>query len=332
MASLPQHKAVIGWAFQSAKGTPATSAKHRVWLTGGSRVAAAVVKADFIETSGYATPQDAYIESSEGKGAPEFFCMPDSIAAALYGVLGTKAVSGVSDPYQHTLTEAPDLPYVTVFMSTSGALFEVYADCKIVGLKIHGESGKPLLGTMTVAGGIAAYSTTEDTTQALEHTNRFLYYDGKAALKLEGAAVPLMRSFDLDIQRQPIVIPGDWITPADLALGTLAVSLAISTTPADFGEYNRVVYGSAAPSAAAPPTTAPDSLTGSPAVDLLFTRVAASRTLELSLPVLQRDPFVDAVSATPGPLVRTQTLKAYKPQDGSSILTAVVKSATPVIL
>ena len=44
MATLPQNKANFGFAFQTAKGTPQVSAKHRAWLSGGTRIAAAITK------------------------------------------------------------------------------------------------------------------------------------------------------------------------------------------------------------------------------------------------------------------------------------------------
>jgi hypothetical protein len=327
VATLPQNKANFGFAFQTAKGTPQVSAKHRAWLSGGTRIAAAITKNDLLETSGYASPIDSYIQLSEGKGGPECFAMPDIVAACLQAVLGTRNTTGASDPYTHTLTEAPDVPYVTVFMSTSGALFEVFQDVKMVGLKIHGESGMPLRITPTFAGGIASYATTEDTVIPPEKTNRFLYYDGKAALKLESVAVPLMKSFDLNIQRTPIVVPGDQIIPADIALGPLVIDFSYTVTPADFAEYNRIAYGSATPANSAPPTSNADTLAAT-GVDLLFTRIAASRTLELQLPNVQRDPFADEPNPTPAPLVRTENLSAYKPAAGSSIMTAIVLNGT----
>jgi len=64
VATLPQNKANFGFAFQTAKGTPAANAKHRVWLSGGTRIAATPTKSDLIETSGFASPIDSVIEIS----------------------------------------------------------------------------------------------------------------------------------------------------------------------------------------------------------------------------------------------------------------------------
>lgn len=329
--ALKQNLAILAFAKQSAKGSPASASTHRLYLAGGAQVHSDVVKEDFAELHGFQSPLEAYISSVEGKGAPEFYLMPSSGAALLLGILGADSPTGAGDPYTHPITQSTEIPYWTVWASTGGALFEKQVDCKLAHVKIHGESGKPLRIIPSFMGGTPSFASAEEVTAAIEKADRFLYYDGKAALKVEGVAVPLMRSFDLDIDRGTTVVPGDSMTPADSLVGALAVTLGITTTPADFGEYNRVVYGSATPSDGAVPTQSPDTLAGSPAgFDLKFTR-RADRTLELAIPNVQRDPFADALSATPGPMVRSQTFKAYTPSNGATIMTATVKNADATI-
>lgn len=291
-----------------------------------------VVKEDFAELHGYQTALDAYNSSVEGKGAPDIYVMPSSIAAAIYAILGSKSVTGSGDPYTHVITEAAESLYVTVWANMPSGLFQKFVDCKISDIKIHGESGKPLMASLTIMGGIPSFLSAEESAATLEKSNRLLYYDGLAALKVEGTAVPLMRSFDFALGRGTTVIPGDSLTPADSLVGPLVLTVGITTTPADFAAYNRVVYGGASPSNAATATQTVDELAGSPAgFEFTFTRVTASRSLKLAIPRVQRDPFADALSATPGPLVRTNSFKAYKPADGSTIMTATVLNADATI-
>lgn len=331
MSSVPQNLAILGFAKQSAKGTAATASTHRLFLAGGSQVMTNIVKEDFAELHGYQTPIDAYIASAEGAGDPEFYCYPSAIAALFLGILGADAPTGVSDPYSHEITESDEIPYWTLWASTGNGLFEKYVDAKLKSLKLVGDSNKPLMVTPSFLGGVPSYLTTEETTADVEVTDRFLYYDGLAALKVEGAAVPLMRHFELNLDRGTAVMPGDSMTPADALVGPLALTLGITTVPADFAEYNRVVYGSASPSAAAAPTQDPDTLAGSPAgFDLKFVR-RTDRSLEIAIPNVQRDPFKDALSATPGPVVRSQNFKAYKPSDGSTIATVTAKNGDATI-
>lgn len=326
MTAIPQNLAIVGWAVQSALGSPASASAHRVYLIGGQQLHAEIVKTNSGELHGYQSPMEAFHASAEGKGAPEIYVMPSSIASLLYGIFGAKQKTGASDPYQWDLTEATEIPYFTVWGAVGGGLYEKFVDCKLQELVIKGSEGGRLTAIPTFVGGSPSFLSAAETTATLEKGDRMLFYDGKAALQVGGAPVRLMSDFEFKLNRGTTPIQGDSFTPADSLVGPLALTVAVTATPSTFGEYNEVVYGSASPSGSATPAIEPIAITSG--IDLLFTRVAASpgpkRSLQLVVPNIQRDPFVDALNATPGPLKRSTNYMAYKPSDGSTIATATV--------
>jgi len=320
----------IAFAVQSAKGTGvvAGSSTNRLWMAGGSQVHSETVKENFEETTGLRMLSDAYISQVSAAGAPEFFCMPESIAPLLYGVLGAQAITGASDPYTHTLTPAATLPYFTFWRSLAGGLYEKFIDCVIPHLKIHFESGKPIRVTPTIMGLSPSFLTAAETVIAVEKANRFLHYDGSAALKVEGTAVAALRSGDLDIDNGSQLVPGDSLTPYDVSVGRLGVVLATTVLVPDFTLYNRVHYGTASPSNNAAPTTAPLELAGSPAgIDFKWTRVAASRTLEVLIPRVQVDAFDDQPDVSGNPMIRSVTYQAYDRAGAGPNISGIVLNA-----
>jgi hypothetical protein len=317
----------VAFAIQSAKGSPASASTNRLWLAGGTQPHSNSVNEDFEETSGIRMLSDSYVSSVGVEGAPEFFVMPESIAPLLYGVLGAQAISGASDPYTHTLTPGASLPYFTFWRMLANGLFEKMSDCIITALAIHGESGKPLRVTPTIMGLAPTFLTAAEATVAVEKTNRFMHYDASAAYKVEGTAVSCVRSFDLTIDNGSEVIPGDSLEACDVSVGRLTVSAATTQLVSDFALWNRLHYGGASPSNAAVHTQTVLELAGSPAgLDWLWTRVAASRTLEILVPRVQVEPFDDEPDVSGNPMVRTVTYTAKQPASGAAI-TAVIKNA-----
>ena len=288
------------------------------------------VKSDITETHGFPIPQDAMIESVAGMGSPQHHVMPLSIGSLFKAILGRDTKTGAGDPYTHTIdwgaTAPLALPYYTVWSQLGNGLFEKFVDCRLTHLKLHGDSTKFLEVTATWIGGVPSFLSAEETTATLEKTLRIRYADGIAALKFEGAAMPLARSFDIDIDRGVTLVPGDSSTPNDTIEGAFSAILALTYLPAEFQLFNRLVYGTASPSNAAVPVIAPVELAGSPAgIDYKFlTASAPERSLEILMPRVQLEPFNDAPNVTPGPIVRTVSFKAFGPAAGATPVTAIV--------
>lgn len=328
MAGIPGNIADMPFALQSAKGSAASASQWRLWLAGGSAPHSVMTKEDFLETTGGRMLSDSYVSEARVEGEPNLHVMPVSIVPLLYGVLGGKAVSGAEDPYTHTLTAGTSVPYFTFWQMLGSGKFEKFTDCIISKLKIHGESGKPLVVTPTIMGLTPSYLAAAETTVSVEKTNRFLHYDGSAALKVEGSAVASIRSFDIEIDNGAEFIPGDSLSPNDVSIGRLSIVTTATMLVTDFDLWERLMYASSTPSGGDAVTKTPLELAGSPAgLSFTWTRVATTRILTCAIPRVQVDPFDDQPNTDGSPLVRTVTYRAYAPTDGSTPITMTVKNA-----
>lgn len=329
------NRADIAFALQTAKGAAASASVYRTYMTGGRQPGQSRTQEDFEETTGDRMRSGSYVSGAHVEGNPVIFAMPKSLAAILYAVLGGIVTSGASDPYLHTLTPASTLPYLTFWRWLGDLLFEKSVDCKITQVVIHGESGKPITITATIQGLSPTSQTAHETTVAVEAAQRFMHYDGAGALQVEGTAVAHIRSFDLTINNNGQIIPGDALTPYDVAETLLEVTLRTTQLVVAASLWNRIHYGSASPSANTVPSPDPLVLAGSPAgIDFKWTRVAASpgpeRSFEILIPNVVAMPFDIEPATGPEPLTQEVTYKAYQPSSGASI-TAKVKNGAAAV-
>jgi hypothetical protein len=329
--SIPSNIADVSFAVQTAKGAAAAVGTNRLWMAGGSQPHSAEVKEDFEETSGQRMLSDSYISTVSVEGAPEFFVMPESIAPLLYGVLGAQSITGAADPWTHTFVPSASLPYFTFWRMLGNGLTEKMTDCIIASLVLHGESGKPLRVTPTIMGLTPTYLTPAEATAPIEKTNRFMHWDASQAYKVEGSPVACIRSFDLTIDNGAELIPGDALVACDVSVGRLAVTASTTQLVTDFDLWKRLHYASLTPANGAAHTGTVLELAGSPpGLDWLWTRVAASRTLEILVPRVQVEPFDDEPDVAGTPLVRTVEYRAVQPASGAAI-TAIVKNSKATV-
>ena len=278
----------------------------------------------FEETTGLRMRSDHYVSTVRAEGAPEFYVMPLSIGALLYGALGAKAVAGASDPYTHTFTAATSRPWFTFWRSIGDLLFEESSDCKIDQLTISGESGKPLRVTATVQGLRPRHQTTADAGATVEVTNRFMHYDGSGALLLESVAVADIRAFTLTIANNGEVIPGDSLRGYDVSEGKLTAQLTITKLFLSTSMHNRLMYGAASPSNDTDAVAAIVEL-GATGVDFKFTRATGpERSLQLQMPRVVLAPYDIQPGTGNTPLTEGITLDCLKPSGATSPVTAKV--------
>jgi len=298
------------FAFQTAQGTPAATSVYGVQLAGGGLVVGMGENAYFEETTGAQMRSDVYAVERHGGGNPEILARPKSIAALLFGVLGADTPSGAADPWTHVLTHAPSLPWITWWSHLGDLRYEEISDTKISQLVISGESGQPIRVAVTVEGIRPRSQTAEETTVAVEVGDALVYYDGDGALKLEGAAVASIGSFTCTINRNVTRVPGDGLTPIDLAEGLYSVEWTIGKLYTSASLHNRALYGAASPSNDTEVVSTVLSL-GATGIDFKFTMATGpERSLQLECPAVVMAPYDVQPNTDGSPLREDLTLMA----------------------
>ena len=321
------NQADIRWNFQTAKGTPAAVSAYGAYFAGGDRVRPMRTIEPFAETTGEQMIQAYYVSEAHAAGTPELYLPPKAAAALLYALLGAVTTTGAADPWTHTITRAVTRPWLTVWTAAGGAEFREVRDCRVDQLVISGSAGQPLRVVPTIQGLDPRSSSAAETTATIEAAGRLLYYDGKGALKFEGAAVQFL-DFTVTIARNPELIYADDVLPVDDVEGLFSIQLQVSRLWVDASLDNRFHFGAASP----PDHTAAVKdilmLAGSPAgAEFKFTRsTGPERSLKLALPTLQPT-AVESPFNTAGTALRESiTLDAF--DDGSTEpITAVVLNA-----
>jgi hypothetical protein len=323
----------LAFAKQTARGTPAATATHKIPLLGGTVRARRTVNL-LEETSSGRLRGQAYVSQVGAEGSPEYAMRPVASGLLLYGVLGAKAVTGVADPYSHTFTEAAELPWFTFWRMLENLKYEEFRDCRITQMVLTSEAGQPLRAAMTIMGldpislDSAAYATaTGGVTE--ESGAPFMHYDGAGALKIETVAVASIESIVTTINNNNTFQQGDSHKGYDVSEGMLDISMAVRSLIEDVAMYNRFHYGSATPATGTPATKDVIEL-GAGGLDFLWTRQATPER-SLHLTGSNRMQILDAAGFEPNtnndPIKQTVTYQSLKPSSGAA-LTAVLKNAT----
>lgn len=315
-------------ALQPAKGTPATASSHRVYLAGGG-VAAVKETADVEESSAGRLRNETFVTVVRANGTPAVVVRPNAIGMFLYGVMGAKAVTGASDPYTHTFTLANTQPWFTVWRMLGGSLFEQFVDCKISTLTIRSAAAGLIMAEIGILGLSPSSQAAAEASVPVETAGAFLHADGEGALLYEGVAAARISSFVLTIDAGMVHQQGPAVTGYDVTEGMHSITIETEEAVADFGTYNRYVYGAASPADGAVPSRSALELGGAPAgIDFKFTRPGApERSLEFLAPRVQVTGVSGIESNTSGePIRSTSTHRVLQPAAGSG-LTAKLKNS-----
>lgn len=321
MAAIPGNIADVAFALQSAKGSPASVSQWRLRMQGGSQIHVEPTKNDMEETTGLRMLKDSFYSRIKAVGAPSFYVRPTALFPLVYGVLGAKSVTGAG-PYVHAAVPAATLPYFTFWRRLGSGLYEKFPDCVITALSLTGESGMPLIVTPTIVGLSGSYLTSAEATAAIETAYPLKFDHGTGALQVASTAIRSMRRIGLTIDNGAQEIPGDSLTLFDVAPGRLTASMEGEMLMEDFAAYNTQVYGSASPSNAAVPTSAP-VVTASTGIDFLFDRTANDRSLQILMPNVYQDPIDPQPNVSGEALTQALTWRAYEPDAGASITVKV---------
>lgn len=144
--------ALVAFALQAVAGTPAAAPQYTIGVLSGSKMvdfsAEDKVDEDYIAGVGAAT--HAYRESVAAAADFGTRALVKSLGALLYGILGSKSVSGAG-PYTHIFTMGDTIPMFTVWGKLDSEIRKLQ-DGKIDELKIAWDLRKPLDVNVTMPG------------------------------------------------------------------------------------------------------------------------------------------------------------------------------------
>lgn len=206
---------------QTAKGTPQTTPKFKLRVTGGV-VAPQVQILDLPETDSSIQRSRAIKVGETIGGALEGFVRADEFGFLAYLHMGAVATTGAG-PYTHTITAATQLPYATIYNAfDSTSLVSRMADCRLVELACSGGAGQALGYTSAVLGLVGIEGETDPvlTPSAFEP----LVYPN-VTVTFDSVTTDIVENFTVNSQRAGTIIQGDTgMTAADSVTGRWGVT------------------------------------------------------------------------------------------------------------
>lgn len=190
---------------QTAKGTPQTTPKFKLRVT-GDIVAPNVGILDLPETDSSIQRSKAIKIGETVEGQLSGFVRSDEFGFLSLLHMGTDNVTG-ANPYVHTITAATQLPYATLYNAfDSTALVERLVDCRVGELQVQGGSGQALTYSARVFG----LSGTEGETDPVLAPSTFepLVYP-HVTVTYNSATTDIVESFTINSARTVTLIQGD---------------------------------------------------------------------------------------------------------------------------
>jgi hypothetical protein len=190
---------------QSAKGTPQTTPKFKLRVT-GDIVDPTVQILDLPETDSSIQRSKAIKVGEIIEGNLTGFVRADEFGFIAYLHMGAVTTTGTS-PYTHTITAATHLPYATMYNAfDSTALVSRMADCRLGSLSVSGGAGQALTYTAGVFGLVQLEGETDpvlapSTFEPLVYPNVTVTYNS--------ATTDIVESFTLNSERATTIIQGD---------------------------------------------------------------------------------------------------------------------------
>lgn len=270
----------IAIGVQSAKGTPAASPAVKAFFAGAPSLQPYINDARYNLTDGVRDVGDPYVSQIGVNGDVPLYAHPDLMALLWHATLGANADAGVGDPWTHTATPANALPYLTIWRSVGGVIFEKYTDCKINTLTLDGQAGAPLQVTLNVMGITSTFLASEVVANP-DTLAPYLYMHGAGALKIDTVAYPIHAlNMQVNNNLNPFQADGFGLDNIDEQgreiTGSYSIRFSGATAlPLD---YRAFFYGNDA-------GTAQTTGFSTHALDFKFTHSIANRDMDVTIPV-----------------------------------------------
>lgn len=290
------------WAAkQTAKGNPAAAATKRLVQVGGDiNTARADGSEQFSDLSRFGDAID-YTDTLVGAGDPVIEAHPDQLAYLCWLFFGQETVTGAADPFSHEFTPGTNGGFWATFWKrvgqTVGPVRQKFNDCRIGTLAFDGSQGSKVLHvTPTILSLDPGEVFAADPAAGMPGDDSLLFTEAEGTFEVNGVVLKVS-SFQLVCNEDRSPWYGDGVTPADVVEGTPSVTLAVTglIDAAGLAEYNKRIYGTAAPAAGTKPLKVPEDL-GS--FECLFTKeddagpVAPARSAKFEVPGVKWSPDV----------------------------------------
>lgn len=225
--AIPTSKNGALWlAFQSAKGTPATSPKYKAAFT-GSPSFNPVQDLNRPDTTAQSREvAEAYLRRWTLEPSGELLCGPLMLAALAYWALGTVSTTG-SGPYTHVVkpNTAGTLPYATLWIQKPNSEVERYVDCLCSSLTVSGSADDPVTASFeSVAVDWLHQVTTPPSDPATADATYFRWVEALNRVKVATVANACITEASLTIENALEPVFGQAMTPCDIVAGTRTVS------------------------------------------------------------------------------------------------------------
>jgi hypothetical protein len=249
-------------AKQPAKGTAATTGHKRlVWVNGDIELARDDGSEEYSDLGKYGSATD-WINSVTGSGTPGVEGTPEELAALVYWFEGgetTTAVTGPPAKVKHTFVPLPTPGFWTTWFRRVGASQvqrQNFVDSRIGQIVVEGSTAQKAVritpSVMSLDPGVVVAA---DPTAPMPTKRPFIYTEGSGTFTIDTLTFRGHSQFTFTSNADLSTVFGDDTVPYDVVTGNPAVTIGctIYMDAEGLAEYNRLVYGTATPTAGAKP-------------------------------------------------------------------------------
>lgn len=243
---------------QTAKATENVAPAHRLIQVGGDfNPALDLGSEEYSDLSKFGAQTD-WVNSLMGNGEPICEASPTELAWLLWMYHGAETVAAVVGPptaQKHTFTPSTGRGWWGTFVRRMGQSLiqrHSYIDCLVTRLAIEGSTAnKAVRVTPRVLSLDPAKTLAADPAQAMPTDKTFLYTDGTGAFTIDTVVIPGQSAFTFIVDDDISPVFGDDVLPFDIVQGNPTASLAVTLyfDSLALAEWNKLVYGTAAPAA-----------------------------------------------------------------------------------
>lgn len=247
---------------QTAKGTKqAAPGKRFKQVAGAFNFARDDGSENYSDATQYPDTQD-WVNSLVGNGNPGVEATPEELAWLFWALEGGETTTPVVGPpakTKHTSVPLPGLGFWTTWATRQGSSLVdrlSWNDCQISQIQVEGGTGsKAVRATPTVLSLDPMEQIAADPVQAMPTKATFLYTDGTGRFTIDGTVIRGHSAFTLVVNKDLQPVYADDVTVHDLTIGNAQITISVTLYFDTDGraQWNKLIYGSAAPAAGTKP-------------------------------------------------------------------------------